>query len=338
MKSLFLFILNLTVYSLFSQEIIKINSYDFDKQMNFYNVPGISISIINNDNPQFYNWGKGISQDTLFNVGTVGHLVVGLAIGQLVDMGLVDLDRDVNDYLESWKIRESLTTENRKVTLRLLLSHMAGISESQPKGFDVAPETEIQPPYIRFYPGLKRRFSWSGYYIVQKVIEQVTNKDFNTYINESVFAPLGMKDSTFKHDFSSKNIAIGHDLFGKEVGFKYYSEIASLGFWTTTKDLSTLVIEINKIINSDYTGIFSRDSLLKMLTYQKGGWGLGPSLKFDNREQVFRQTGFTYGFVSNLIVRPYSEESIIILANGENAWKVILELIHTIDDYKKWGL
>lgn len=345
MKKLILFLL-ISITPLYSENFFDVKDFDFERRMDFFNIPGVSISIISEKEVVWNGtFGDDIDTDTLFQAANISKFITSVGLFKLIESGQVELDRDINNYLTSWTLEDNIYTRNRKVTLRMLLSHTSGIQESGLKGYNESEnlpllENTIKP--LRFFPGLKRRYSWSGYSIIQKVIEDVTGLSFNEYITTEVLEPLNMKRSSFNIEFleDENNITKGHDLFGKEIegGWRVYPELAASGLWSTPNDISKIIIELQKILTEEYEGLLTKESVESMFSYQIGGWGLGPSLKFNDEDLIFRHSGESSGYISYFVGKAYKGDSVVIMCNGENSWKLIMEFIHSFKNYKSWGI
>jgi CubicO group peptidase (beta-lactamase class C family) len=101
------------------------------EQMEFYNVPGVSIAVINNGKIE---WAKGygirdagtgspVDTSTLFQAASISKSVSALGALHLVQIGALDLDTNINNFLGSWKIPDNEFTRSQPVTLRYLLCH-----------------------------------------------------------------------------------------------------------------------------------------------------------------------------------------------------------------------
>lgn len=345
MKKLFLF-LSIISFPLYAQTFFNVEDYDFNSRMEFFNVPGVSITVVSD---RGINWsagfGEGIDEETLFQASSISNILTAFAVFQLIEKGQLDLDIDINDYLTSWALEKTIVTRNRPVTLRMLLSHTSGIHESGLRGYAINEKYESiykSLPQPRYYPGIKRRYSWSGYTIIQKIIEDITGRSFKEYMEDEVLIPLGMNRSSYRviKPGELENVATGHDLFGDEIegGWKIYPQLAAAGLWSTPTDIARYIIEIEKILSEGYTGLISRESVVSMLSYQPGGWGLGPSLKFTDEELVFRLSGENSGYKSYFIAKPYSGDAVVVMCSGDNSWKLIMEVIHSFESYKSWGI
>jgi CubicO group peptidase (beta-lactamase class C family) len=108
------------------------------ERMKHYQVPGVSIAVINNFKVE---WAKGyglsdtlaktlVTPQTMFSAGSISKLVNALAAMLLVQNGKLDLDKPINSYLKLWKITENEFTAKTPITLRMLLSHTAGTTQS----------------------------------------------------------------------------------------------------------------------------------------------------------------------------------------------------------------
>ncbi|MFT7289283.1 MAG: CubicO group peptidase (beta-lactamase class C family), partial [Halieaceae bacterium] len=107
------------------------------EQLKQLNLPGTAIALIENGQPVSYKCygladvasGRPIDTDTLFQIASISKSVAAWGVMLLVDRGLLDLDRPINDYLTRWKIPGGEYDANA-VTPRLLLMHFGGTSMS----------------------------------------------------------------------------------------------------------------------------------------------------------------------------------------------------------------
>ena len=105
-------------------------------RMAHYKVPGVSVAVINDHQIE---WAKGygvleagkaapVTPETRFQAASISKPVSALGALSLVECGLLPLDQDVNAKLVSWRVPDNTFTQEKKVTLRRLLSHMAGLT------------------------------------------------------------------------------------------------------------------------------------------------------------------------------------------------------------------
>jgi CubicO group peptidase (beta-lactamase class C family) len=79
----------------------------------------------------------------MFNACSISKFATSTLALKLVDKGLLDLDENVNDRLISWKVPENRYTQNKKVTLRRLLSHQSGIMDPEGSFSEYKPNQAI---------------------------------------------------------------------------------------------------------------------------------------------------------------------------------------------------
>jgi CubicO group peptidase (beta-lactamase class C family) len=140
-------------------------------------------------------------EDTLFRPGSVSKLFTWTAVMQLVEQGKLDLDRDVNDYLD-FKIP---STFPQPVTLRNIMTHTSGFAETA-KDLFVKDAADVKPlgaylaehiPNRIFPPGTTPAYSNYATTIAGYIVERVSGKPFDEYIATNIFQPLGMSHTTF---------------------------------------------------------------------------------------------------------------------------------------------
>ena len=187
-----------------------LDKYNIYERMDFYNVPAVSITVIDSGK---ISWSKSygnreagiespLNKNTLFQIGSTGKMIAALTTLSLVQKGLLDLNKDINDYLTSWKISTEEQFKGSPVTLKMLLSHTAGIQQDYSSPFKhdeyVPTLTEhinnnnyriIKPPGEGYFysEGL-------AYIIIEQIIENVLGKPYEVVAREEVLIPLKMVD------------------------------------------------------------------------------------------------------------------------------------------------
>ena len=138
---------------------------------------------------------------TLFRPGSVSKLFTWTAVMQLVEQGKLDLDRDINEYLD-FKIPAKF---GKPITLRNIMTHTPGFEE-QIKDLiteDAAPAATLKQHLVThiperiFPPGTTPAYSNYGASLAGYIVERVSGRPFNDYVTENIFKPLGMSHSTF---------------------------------------------------------------------------------------------------------------------------------------------
>ncbi|MBA3692559.1 MAG: serine hydrolase [Acidobacteria bacterium] len=140
------------------------------------------------------------AEETLFRPGSVSKLFTWTAVMQLAEQGKLDLDRDVNEYLD-FKIPEAF---GQPITLKNILTHTAGFEE-QLKDFFAADKTnpnlgeyvKTHLPKRIFPSGTTPAYSNYATTLAGYIVERVSGQPFSEYVEQHIFKPLGMTRSTF---------------------------------------------------------------------------------------------------------------------------------------------
>lgn len=236
MKSIIITILLLPVF-LFGQSIKRIDGTQISADslkskiaylMNVANVPGVAISVFNNNTPVFsHTFGmsnvsekKQLTPLSEMYAASFAKMVFAYIVMQMAEEGIVDLDKPLVRYLNkplaAYKFPQKnqgyqdLSNDDRykKITARMCLTHTTGFPNW--RWFEADNKLKI-----RFEPGSRYSYSGEGLFLLQFVIEQITGKDYETISQERVFRPLQMFntsqlwqtrfDSTACYGHNSKN-------------------------------------------------------------------------------------------------------------------------------------
>lgn len=148
--------------------------------------------------------------DDLFWIASMSKPITAVGLGVLVDEGKASFDDPVEKFLPEfhgqWAIHEGtaerrvLVKAARPITLRDLLTHTSGLGEypaTQPH-WTLSEFTKVvaREP-LRFQPGTRWAYSTAGLDVVGRVIEVVSGQGFAAFLQQRIFDPLGMKDTTF---------------------------------------------------------------------------------------------------------------------------------------------
>lgn len=185
-------------------------------------VPGAAVAVVRGDSlvhamlfGRRNESGEAITLETPFMIGAISKSLTALAVLQLVDAGHVALDSPVTRYLP-W-FRPTLGTERRhdrvaRVTIRQVLNQNSGIPSyvgrmdwAYPDTTDAALERHarrLATVKLAHPPGMTFEYANANYVLLGEVIQEVTHTSYERYVEEHVFAPLGMT-----HSFTSQPAA-----------------------------------------------------------------------------------------------------------------------------------
>ena len=159
---------------------------------------------------------------TLFRPGSVSKLFTWTAVMQLVEQGKLDLDADVNEYLD-FRIP---ARDGKPVTLRNIMTHTAGFEE-QVKGLmttgkplhSLDQQLSDWVPERIFAPGTTPAYSNYATALAGHIVARTSGLSFDDYIEQHIFAPLGMQQASFRQPLPAKlepHMSKGYPLASKD--------------------------------------------------------------------------------------------------------------------------
>ena len=171
-------------------EQIQNGSFPMTELMRKYAVPGAALAVIQDGEITFSGaygvrneQGTPMTEGVLFECASLTKSVFALLAMQEVQAGKIDLDAPIAPLLkeEPWSDDPRFMT----ITPRQCLSHGCGL-----------PNWQAKPMDMLFDPGTKYSYSGEGYFLLQKLIEQIEGKNMNELFQERVFGKYGMESST----------------------------------------------------------------------------------------------------------------------------------------------
>lgn len=325
-------------------------------------IPGLSIAIIEGGKivkAQGYGvtekgGSTAVTPSTLFQAGSVSKSVAALGALHLVSEGRLALDEDVNRKLLSWKVPDNQFTADKKVTLRGLLSHTAGLTVHGFPGYasdapvpsavqilDGAKPANTAPVRVDFTPGSKWRYSGGGYTVMQQLVTDVTGKPFAAVMHDAVLKPMGMHASSFAQPpvaATARATAAGHYADRKPVAGRWhiYPEMAAAGLWTNPSDLARFAIGIQRSLAGTANPVIPAALTHAMLTEQKDGDGLGVFLKGAGKSLEFSHGGRDEGF--DTLMRAFAEtgQGVVIMINANDNSMMMQRIVAAIGRQYHW--
>ncbi|EOO20457.1 serine hydrolase domain-containing protein [Bacillus cereus] len=319
-----------------------------------YNVPGVAIGILHEGRIAYtLNYGyvdkktkKAVSDDTLFQAGSISKSLTAWGILHLVDEGRLSLDDPVEKYLTKWKLPNS-EFNNNEVTIRRLLSHTAGLSAH--KGYlGVAPGKHLdsieeslsgkgwfnEPVEITKNPGAETIYSGGGYTILQLVIEEVTGIPFDRYMEEQIMKPVGMKSSSFLQRPENPNLSKAYGYFGEELPSYQFTEQAAAGLKTNVTDMMTLILA-SMDANNKGNGVIKSERVQEIQKPVLGESGLGVfEKKLSNQWKLIYHSGDNRGWHSFYGFIPNTKDGLVILTNSEGGIDLRQDIYHAWIEYE----
>ncbi|GJM35444.1 MAG: hypothetical protein DHS20C18_44450 [Saprospiraceae bacterium] len=338
------------------------STWTIEERMEHYGVPGVSIAVINNGKIE---WTKvygvmdkesksPVTAKTLFQAASISKPVTAYGALTLVEQKKVALDEDINSFLKSWKLPDNEFTKDKKVTIKNLLNHSAGITVHGFLGYspDLPVPTLVEvlngtspansgPSVVDKVPEESFRYSGGGYNIIQQMMIDVEGKPFPEIMNELVLQPLEMNNSTYNQPLTGEQLtmaATGYLPDGSMVKGKRhtYPEMAPAGLWTNAEDLAKFVVNIQETLKGNSKKGLSKEMTTKMLTpFVEDFIGLGIFIDKKKDEVYFGHGGWNEGFSSDMVAHKDKGYGVVVLTNA-NQPDFISELIRSVAINYEW--
>ena len=192
-----------------------------------------------------------VADETLFRAGSVSKLFTWTAVMQLVEQGRLDLDRDINAYLD-FKVPEPF---GRPITLRDAMTHSTGFEDAVTDLF-VNQASQLYPlrqfliqhmPPLVHPPGKVVAYSNYATALAGYIVQRVSGEPYDEYVSRHILAPLGMTDSTFRQPLPSSMrpfMATGYRLASDDdpVPFEYVEAAPAGALTTTVTDMARFML------------------------------------------------------------------------------------------------
>lgn len=301
-----------------------------------HRIPGMSVALVDRDN---VIWCQGFGQrshrdrqpvgpGTLFSVQSVSKPITAAVVMLAAQEGLVDLDIPITRYLPDFTVNSCFEEHpERKITLRLLLAHAAGLTHEPPVGNNYDPRfptieahnRSIRDTWLNSPVGSRYSYSNNGYDLAAEAVARASGLPFSEYVRSRLFLPLDMNSSTL-----DPGAFIGHTdrAFGHTFGLARMPD--SMPFpgagsvYTSAQDLARFV---QFHLNLGYTGkrqLLQKKYLLEM--YRPSitpEYGLGVAIVDQGGKLAFNHNGAGFGWQASMIWYPQYGFGCVILANKQ---------------------
>lgn len=323
-------------------------------------VPGVALAIIKG-NETLYESGFGVTSvedggvsitpNTLFCIGSLTKPLTGTLLMKLVEENLIEIDRPIVDYVPWFQLNNK--TYSRMVTLRMLLSHTAGIPHVFEKYGSL--ESDALEKLVRnlstesflFEPGRTWSYSDVGIDVAGYLAEVVTGKTFQELMQEFVFGPLEMNQTTFDPLVAmTYPLALAHETKNDGtlgVIHRFVGNAAqnpSSFAMTSVRDMTRFM--------KGYTqaGKTEREQFIKILTIEamhtiigdyfklnQSGYGLTFEIEMYNGFKRVWHDGSIQSYASWMFIAPEQEVGVVLMTNkSQGFWGAAEEIINHIFD------
>jgi CubicO group peptidase (beta-lactamase class C family) len=280
--------------------------------------------------------GKPITPETLFSIQSMSKSFTTLGVLIAVQEGMLDLDTPITEYIPDFTVNSPFEEHpERKMTLRILLSHRAGFTHEAPLGsnYDDRPHTfdehilSISDSWLRYPVGYRYSYSNLGVDLAGYILQEMAGMPFWEYMQKKVLDPLGMKQSSMDIDriMQSGNRAIGHVSAKLKVegGIPVYVPMVPAGgMYANVIDLAKYMqfhmnsgrIDGRQLLEKDLFDLLHAVSFPE--DHQKAGSGLSISKGYVSKTYTIQMSGGGYGFISSIVVYPEIDLGVVTLCNS----------------------
>ena len=339
------------------QQAIQQSSQYLKQLQQKLHLPGLSVCVaVKGKIVWQQGWGyadiaskKPVTPQTKFRAGSISKSMTSLALGQLIEQGKLNLDKDVRTYVPYFPKKK------HAFTVRQLAGHLSGVPHY------AAQEPTVKKHYtsvkeameifkdrpLLFEPGTKYQYSSYGYVLVSAVVEETAKQPYLDYMQQSVFKPLGMSSTMpddvtqsianratlyfilpkdYKkrypaqvikqakiHEVHNAKVATIPEVYNEDVSYKW----AGGGFLSTPTDLVNMILNHTKVVKPQTFKMLTTPQTFK--NGKKTGRRYGVGWRYDVQKQdkrpMIHHGGASTGGRSFLLYLP-KEQIVVALASN----------------------
>ena len=318
---------------------------------------GVAVAVVRDGSPEWFfshgvadvGSGEPIGEDTVFRIGSITKTFTAVAVMQLSEQGMVDLDAPAGDYLRTFQLIPA--KESFQPTVRHLLTHTAGV------GYWRRFADLLQPwigagdragrsgalPLAEYYrrglpvevePGTKWAYSNHGFAALGQIVEDVSGQPLDRYLCEHIFEPLGMNHTDLvRSERTRSRMATGYVLRSrglKPVADREVPTPGGGGIYSTAADLGRYIAALQHIYAGGDGSVLKPETLASMFHphFQPDprlpGMGLAFERGAESGHETIGKTGIVSGFHSAMVLAPEDRIGVVALTNtggldGRNA-------------------
>lgn len=318
-------------FSLHSQQQIQ----KIDSMFNSWNTPnhpGGSVMIVKN-NKTIFSKAYGLasleynipnSTKTLYNIGSISKQFTAIGIVILEEQNKLSFEDDIRKYIPE------LPNFGDTITISDLLHHTSGLRDLHGllglagwRRDDLKTNADVyrvlkNQQDLNFKPGEEFLYCNTGYILLAKIIEEVSNSSFKNWMEENIFDPLGL-NSTYVEDQYDRVVMNNSTSYEGNKPFKraieYWGYFGSGNIHSTTKDIN---LWLQNFINPKKNWVSAFSKLLSTKPLNSGhktNYGFGVRIENHLERKVIQHGGAVGGFRAVARVYPEEQLQIVILSN-----------------------
>ena len=320
--------------------------------LNRHPAVGLAVGVVRDESLAFF-YGHGVAdiasgmpvtEDTVFRIGSITKTFTAIAVLQLWEQGLLDLDAPANDYLRAYKLVPARAT-HRPATVRHLLTYTAGVPQVvylsrafKPTLGEMVGFGQRVPSLAEFYcgelhlvaePGAMHIYSNHGFATLGQIVEDVSGEPLDRYFRGHLFEPLGMDQTDLlRSERVRGRLATEYALRShgpRPIRDCDLITAGSGGIYSTTRDMARYVAALLGGGANERGSVLKPETLAAMFApqYQPDPRLPGVGLAFYRRDAgghlVVEKDGLVRGFASQMFVAPDDGAGVVAFTNGARA-------------------
>jgi CubicO group peptidase (beta-lactamase class C family) len=317
--------------------------------LNRWPAVGLAMGVVRDGRLDFFH-GHGVAdavartpvtEDTVFRIGSITKTFTALAVMQLWERGLVDLDAPANDYLRAYRLVPA-RSGFRPATVRQLLTHTAGIGEVlRPTDLarrlfgETVGEGRPLPTLAAYYrgvlrihaePGSRLVYTDHGFATLGQIVEDVGHTRLDRYLREHLFDPLGMTATDLvRSERVSTHLATGYDLGSRGARPVADYEVVTVGggaAYSSPRDMARYLAMLLGGGTTEHGSVLAPTTLAAMFAPHHQpeprvpGMGLGFDRNSVGGHLVVGHGGIVPGFNSQILAAPDDGIGVMAFTNG----------------------
>jgi CubicO group peptidase (beta-lactamase class C family) len=338
--------------------------------LNRHPAVGLAVGVVRGGSLAFFH-GHGmadiasdtpVTKDTVFRIGSLTKTFTAIAVMQLWEHGLVDLDAPASHYLRAYKLVPAKAT-HRPATVRHLLTYTAGLPHAvylsrafKPTLGEMVEFGQRVPTLAEFYrgelhlvaePGAMHIYSNHSFATLGQIVEDVSGEPLDRYFTEHIFEPLGMEHTDLlRSERVRGRLATEYALRSRGPRPIRDCDLITAGgggIYSTTRDMARYVAALLGGGANERGSVLEPETLAAMFAaqYEPDPRLPGVGLAFYRRDVeghlIVEKDGLVRGFASQMFAAPHDGVGVLAFTNGARAahgWlgPEVLEILrHVLD-------
>ena len=331
----------LLLFALLTQTAHAQRAAELTALMQRYGVPGMQVVYTKGRTVTAYNLGvreagtsPPVTAVTIFEAASLGKEMLAYVALRLHDRGLLDLDKPLLRYAPYPRLQGQ--PRAARITARMALAHTTGL----PNWAENPTQTgwKNSALVLKYAPDSCWNYSGEGYTLLQKTLEHITGKPWETLAREELFRPLGLQNSSFQwQEKFAATASAGHDGAGQPALIDHFTDPnAGFSLYATAADYS-------RFLQAFSTGQGLRPATARLLrtpatpadrcgqpataTDPYVAWACGVGLATTSRGPAQWQWGDNGNFKGFFMTLPDRRESLLIFTNSANGQQLVEEAL-----------